>query len=77
MNTQTYDLLELEHITGFSGKHQKTIISHPSKPNIFLYCIGGLVVIENVDDKHDQKFLRGHDMAVTALAISVSGNYCY
>lgn len=31
------------------------------------------MVIENLLDKHKQEFLRGHDMEISALAISNSG----
>ena len=39
-----------------------------------IYNIGGLLVIENVHDKHQQQFLRGHDMEISAIAVSHSGN---
>ena len=32
-----------------------------------------LLVIENVLDKHQQQFLRGHDMEISAIAVSNSG----
>ncbi len=38
-----------------------------------IYPVGGLVVIENSTDKHDQIFLRGHDMPVSAITVSPSG----
>jgi len=38
-----------------------------------VYSIGGLIVIEDVDDKHNQRFLRGHDMEVSALSLGSSG----
>ena len=31
------------------------------------------MVIENLTDKHQQEFLRGHDMEISAMAISNSG----
>jgi WD40 repeat protein len=37
--------------------------------------MGCLVSIENLNDPHNQKFLRGHDMPVCALAVSRTGKY--
>lgn len=71
--TQESSCLELDHLTGYNGRFLKTIHFHPKNPNIFIYCIGGLVVIEDINDRHKQDFLRGHDMNVTALAVSSSG----
>ena len=48
---------------------------HPTNPDTLVYNNGGLVVIENLHDKHQQDFLRGHDMEITAMAISFSGKY--
>lgn len=38
-----------------------------------IYNIGGLLVIENLHDKHKQEFLRGHDMEISTIAVSNSG----
>jgi WD40 repeat protein len=38
-----------------------------------IYNIGGLLVIEDVHDKHKQQFLRGHDMEISAITVSPSG----
>ena len=65
--------LELEHIIGYSGRSIKTISFINNSPNLFVYCIGGSIVIEDINDRHKQSFLRGHDMSVTALAVSSSG----
>lgn len=35
--------------------------------------LGCLVSIENINDPHSQKFLRGHDMPVCSLAVSPTG----
>jgi WD40 repeat protein len=46
---------------------------HPVEKDTLIYNIGGLLVIENLHDKHKQQFLRGHDMEITAISISNSG----
>ena len=38
-----------------------------------VYAIGGLLVIEDLNDKSKQQFLRGHDMEISAVTISNSG----
>ena len=35
--------------------------------------VGSAVVVGDLNDPHSQEFLRGHDMEVTALAISKTG----
>lgn len=67
------DLLELEHVFGYSGKYQGTVQYHPTEESMILYTIGSLVVIEDINNKHSQWFLKGHDNDVTALAISGNG----
>ena len=37
--------------------------------------MGSLASIENLNDPQDQRILRGHDMQLTAIAISPSGRY--
>ncbi len=67
------ELLELEHSIGYNGKYNKTLLYHPTDPNMLIYNNGGLVVIENLHDKHKQEFLRGHDMEISGVAMSHSG----
>ena len=69
------ELIELAHSVGYTGKYQRTLMYHPTNPDTLIYNNGGLVVIENLHEKHQQDFLRGHDMEITAMAISFSGKY--
>jgi cilia- and flagella-associated protein 52 len=66
-------LLELEHSIGYNARFTDTLKYHPTDKDTLVYPIGGLLVIENRDDKSKQQFLRGHDMEISALAISNSG----
>ena len=68
------NVLELNHLIGFNGKNLKMCYYHPQDPTKIIYAIAGLVVIENINDKNDQKFLRGHNMPITSLEVSHSGN---
>ena len=67
-------LLEMEHSIGYNGKYQSTVHYHPFDKDILIYNIGGLLVLENLHDKHQQQFLRGHDMEISAIAVSNSGS---
>lgn len=66
-------LLEMEHSIGYNGKYINTVHYHPFEKDTLVYNIGGLLVIENLHDKHQQQFLRGHDMEISAISISNSG----
>ncbi|OMJ86838.1 hypothetical protein SteCoe_11542 [Stentor coeruleus] len=67
------DFLELEHVFGYSGKFQSTVHYHPTEPTMIIYTIGSLIVIEDINNKHSQWFLKGHDNDVTSLSISNNG----
>jgi WD40 repeat protein len=66
-------LIELEHSIGYNARFTDTLKYHPTDKDTLIYPIGGLLVIENLHDKSKQQFLRGHDMEISALAISSSG----
>jgi hypothetical protein len=42
----------LEHSIGYNGKYQQTVFYHPQDKDSIIYNIGGLLVIENIQDKH-------------------------
>lgn len=67
-------MLEMEHSIGYNGKYLGTVHYHPFDKDSLIYNIGGLLVIENLHDKHQQQFLRGHDMEISAIAVSNSGS---
>lgn len=69
------DPLQLEHMIGYAGLFRKTVLSIPNRESSFVKSIGCLVAIENLNDQFDQKFLRGHDMQISALAVSPQGTY--
>jgi hypothetical protein len=63
----------MEHSIGYNAKYSDTVRYHPTEKDTLIYPIGGLLVIENLHDKSKQQFLRGHDMEISAIAISNSG----
>ena len=67
-------MIEMEHSIGYNSKYADTIKFHPAQKDTLVYNIGGLLVIENLHDKHQQEFLRGHDMELSTIAVSNSGN---
>lgn len=68
------DLLELEHLFGYTGKYQNTLIFHPAARDTIIYGVDALVAVESLSDSHLQYFLRGHDADVSALAITHDGS---
>ena len=65
--------VEFDHCIGYSlvpgGLH-----FHPNNQN-YIYCAGGVLVIANLTDPHDQTFLRNHDNLLTSAALSPCGTY--
>lgn len=66
--------LELEHMLGYTGARLGTLLTHPRLPEVYVKCMGSAVVVCDLNDPHQQEFLRGHDMEITALEMSASGN---
>ena len=46
-------MLEMDHSLGYNGKYPDTVKFHPTMENTLLYNIGGLLVIENLMNKHN------------------------
>ena len=68
------DPLALEHMLGHNGDCKGSVQFHPRDKNIMISYTGCLVVIADVTNPHEQEFLRGHNEAITCLAISPQGN---
>jgi WD40 repeat protein len=66
--------LELEHMLGFTGVRVGTLIAHPRLPEVYVKSMGSAIVVADLNDPHQQEFLRGHDMEISAMAISPSGS---
>jgi WD40 repeat protein len=65
--------LQLEHMLGYAGDFPKSILAVPNNENLIVKSLSSLVSIEDMTDPHSQRFLRGHDMPISALAVSKSG----
>lgn len=66
--------LQLEHMLGYAGHFPKSILSIPNNENLIVRSLNSIVTIEDLSDPHAQRFLRGHDMPVSALTVSKSGS---
>lgn len=65
--------LELEHLCGLTNRFFNTVKFHPIHNSVYLYPVGSVLVIEDINDPHNQDFLRGHDAEISALTISNNG----
>jgi len=67
------EVMELEHVIGYTGHELKTLQYYPAQQNTIVYAMGATIVIADLTDPHQQDFLRGHDNEISALAISNDG----
>lgn len=65
--------VELEHLCGLSNRFLNTVLCHPTRKDTFIYAVGSCVVIEDINNPHNQDFLRAHDAEVSAVAVSQNG----
>jgi len=67
--------IELEHAVGCNVEFKAICHLHPNGKD-YLKAVGGVVIVGDLNDPHEQAFLRGHDDFVTALAVSHGGGLC-
>jgi WD40 repeat protein len=65
-------VVELDHAIGYSGKIVNSVHLHPNATDYVLIA-GASIIIGDINDPHNQHFLRGHDDQITCLALSASG----
>ncbi|TMW61987.1 hypothetical protein Poli38472_009480 [Pythium oligandrum] len=65
--------IELEHMSGFTGKGRNTLHAHPMDADGYIACMGAAVVIGNIRESHNQELLRGHDEEINVMSVSNSG----
>ena len=63
---------KLEHGMGYNGLLPNTLLLHPNLVE-YVYIAGGVIIIAEMNDPNKQKLLRGHDDAVTCIALSHNG----
>ena len=71
--------LELEHVIGFTPGtnklHFHPVADEKAGKTYMVYGVNSMIVIQDVNDPHDQEFLRGHDEEISSLAISPGGHF--
>ncbi|KAG1708031.1 hypothetical protein DVH05_024716 [Phytophthora capsici] len=67
--------IELEHLSGFTGRGKGTIHAHPSDPDSYITCMGSAVVIGKIHDSQSQELLCGHEEEINVLCLSNSGAF--
>ncbi|RLN55806.1 hypothetical protein BBJ29_006695 [Phytophthora kernoviae] len=65
--------LELEHLSGYTGKGKSTIHAHPTDPDSYITCMGSAVVIGKIHDSQSQELLCAHEEEINALSLSNTG----
>ena len=64
-------ILGVYKVIGYTGKYRGSLHCHPTQP-VVVYGMGSNVVIQSMDDAHQQSFLSGHSNEVSALDVSKS-----
>ena len=64
----------LEHAIGFAGGLPSGLVLHPNGHE-YVCAAGGTVIVADLDDSHQQSFLRGHRDTISVLVLSPSGRY--
>mmetsp|Transcript_11003 Transcript_11003/g.24226 ORF Transcript_11003/g.24226 Transcript_11003/m.24226 type:complete len:613 (+) Transcript_11003:106-1944(+) len=66
--------LDLEHAIGCNVAYRNVCHLHPNGKN-FVKAVGGVVIVGDLNDPHEQTFLHGHDDFITCLAVSHNGRF--
>lgn len=65
--------LELEHLSGYTGKGKGTIHAHPTDPDSYITCMGSAVVIGKIHDSQSQELLCAHEEEINTMSVSNTG----
>ena len=65
-------VVELDHAIGYSGKIANSVHMHPNATDYVLVA-GASIIVGDLNDPHNQHFLRAHDDQITCLAVSNAG----
>lgn len=67
--------IELEHAIGCNVEYNRISQMHPNGKD-YVKAVGGVVIVGDLNDPHEQSFLQGHDDFITCLAVSHGGHMC-
>ncbi|ETI42043.1 hypothetical protein L917_12232 [Phytophthora nicotianae] len=65
--------IELEHLSGYTGKGKNTIHAHPIDPDSYITCMGSAVVIGKICDSQSQELLCAHEEEINVMSLSSTG----
>jgi WD40 repeat protein len=72
---QEYKDYELAHIIGLNPKLPKCIQTHNSMPDTISYAVGGILIVEDLNDKNNQVYFRHGTNQIASFALSNTGKY--
>jgi WD40 repeat protein len=67
--------IELEHAIGCNVGFKNICHLHPGGKD-YVKAVGGVVLVGDINNPHEQAFLQGHDDFITCVAVSHNGRYC-
>eukprot|EP00933_Yihiella_yeosuensis_P070649 TRINITY_DN78795_c0_g1_i1.p1 TRINITY_DN78795_c0_g1~~TRINITY_DN78795_c0_g1_i1.p1 ORF type:complete len:613 (+),score=88.29 TRINITY_DN78795_c0_g1_i1:61-1899(+) len=67
--------IELEHAIGCNAEFKSICHLHPNGRD-HIKAVGGVIIVGDLNDPHEQVFLHGHDDFITCLAVSHGGHMC-
>ncbi|OWZ01343.1 hypothetical protein PHMEG_00027289, partial [Phytophthora megakarya] len=67
--------IELEHLSGYTGKGKNTIHAHPTDSDSYITCMGSAVVIGKIHDAQSQELLCAHEEEINGLSLSSTGTF--
>ncbi len=76
MNTnENNNKFELAHVIGLNINVDKCIQAHPTMPDSLIYSVGGIVVIEDLNDRNNQVYFRHGRNQIGSFKISNNGRF--
>ncbi|KAG2766483.1 hypothetical protein PC129_g18290 [Phytophthora cactorum] len=67
--------IELEHLSGYTGKGKNTIHAHPTDTDSYITCMGSAVVIGKIYDSQSQELLCAHEEEINVMSLSSTGTF--
>jgi WD40 repeat protein len=72
INTKDF---ELSHIIGLNTNIEKSIQAHPTMMDTIIYSVGGIIVVEDLNDRNNQVFFRHGRNQIGSFRISNNGQF--
>ena len=72
VNTKDF---ELSHIIGLNTNIEKCIQAHPTMSDTIIYSVGGIIIVEDLNDRNNQIYFRHGTNQIGAFRISNNGQF--